>query len=168
MFDNIGTKVKGLATLVFVLGAIVSMVGGAAAGIGAGGFGGFMLFLIIVGVGIVSAYLSVMLLYAFGDLVEKTQRNAEYLSYISEVIGNVDVNIVEIANGKSGAKQNAPSTGSQSYTNNAAPANTSGKLARIANSMNTNGAASKWRCSECDTSNDGATSVCRGCGKSRW
>ncbi len=167
MFDNIGGKVKGLAQLVFALGVIIGIVAAAVAGVSAGGFGGIVLFIVILGISIVAAYLNVMLLYAFGDLVENTQRNAEYLSYISEVIGNIDVNVVEIANGESGEDKNNPSAGGQSRASSVMPANASAKLARIANSMNVGGAASKWRCSECDTSNDGATSVCRGCGKLR-
>lgn len=144
MFDNIGEKIKGLAKLCFGLCLFLGIVLGIVAGIAAKGFAGFLLFLVISVVSGVVGYLSVMILYAFGDLVANTEHIRRYVFKISNG---------EIVNER-------VSVGQVTY-----PVRTnSGKsnLESVANSMNNEG---EWRCSNCDLKNAKDAKFCRGCGK---
>ena len=87
MFKEIGKKIKGLAKILFVLGIIISVICGIASCTGIVGtvtiasgadapepaalIIGIIAFLIVLLVGILISYLSVLFTYAFGELVDK-------------------------------------------------------------------------------------------------
>ena len=71
MFENIGGKLKAAALGVFILEIIGTVAASIFAAIKSGGFD-FVMFLIVLVVGIVVSYLSVVMLYAFGELVENS------------------------------------------------------------------------------------------------
>lgn len=69
MFENIGSKLKNAAKVVFAVGSIVSAVG--ALVIGANSDNGYMILLavLVLGIGIVGAWIAACLVYGFGELV---------------------------------------------------------------------------------------------------
>lgn len=87
MFKEIGKKIKGLAKILFVLGIIISVICGIASCTGIVGAAtiasgadvpepaaliiGIIAFLIVLLIGILISYLSVLFTYAFGELVDK-------------------------------------------------------------------------------------------------
>ncbi|MBQ9188639.1 MAG: hypothetical protein IJ138_04880 [Clostridia bacterium] len=75
MFTDIGAKVKGLAKTIFVILVIAVFVAAVAIIIMTSGEGmGFLIALLVVVVGILISWLSVLLLYAFGELVDNSTR----------------------------------------------------------------------------------------------
>ena len=79
MFDNIGEKIKELALSIFVIEVIAAVVSGIFL-IFSGGDGLIIGGIITIIVGIAVAYLSVILIYAFGELVENSSIIANYIS----------------------------------------------------------------------------------------
>lgn len=71
MFNNIGSKIKTIAVVFFTL-EMIGIIISAFAALFAGGSEGFILGAIIFVVGFMAAYLSVVLIYAFGELVENS------------------------------------------------------------------------------------------------
>ncbi len=84
MFKEIGKKIKGLAKILFVLGIIISVICGIVSCTGIVGTAtiadapepaaliiGIIAFLIVLLIGILISYLSVLFTYAFGELVDK-------------------------------------------------------------------------------------------------
>ena len=71
MFDNIGGKIKTLAEVVFVLNIIATFILAICAAVFSYELG-FLWFLIVMVSGIVLAYVSVLIFYAFGELVENS------------------------------------------------------------------------------------------------
>lgn len=78
MFENIGSKIKGVAKIFFAVGCIIAVVIGSiiseVADIGT------IIPYIVMLVGIVLSWLSTMLLYGFGQLVENSDICAELMS----------------------------------------------------------------------------------------
>ncbi len=79
MFDNVGEKIQKIAKIIYYLGVVGSVVVGFIAFVCACLteddtiiFLGLLAAGVIIGVGILMSYLSVIVLYAFGDLVENT------------------------------------------------------------------------------------------------
>lgn len=75
MFDHIGTKVKKLAKVFFIIGCIIAVIGGSAL-INVVGIVGFL----VIPAGIVLAWISTFLLYAFGQLVENSDIQTELMA----------------------------------------------------------------------------------------
>lgn len=81
MFENIGKKIKSLCKVVFyvlsacaVMGGLIAFISPIANGADAGPILlGFLLMFVISALGIFLAWLIVMLLYAFGELVDANQ-----------------------------------------------------------------------------------------------
>lgn len=72
MFDNIGGKMKGIASTSFLLGAVGACALGVAVKTIFRGREGVLVGLIIAGFGIAIAYFNSIRLYAYGQLVENT------------------------------------------------------------------------------------------------
>lgn len=76
MFDNIGGKLKTLAVILFIIGVVASLVCAIAFGITVDRWGdadfNFWLFLLILVAGCIGSYIGVLMLYAFGQLVENS------------------------------------------------------------------------------------------------
>ena len=143
MFNNIGGKIKGYAKTIFALQVIVAIIAAIAFWVNIGGFGGFMAFLFGGALMIVFAYLSVMFIYAFGELVETT-------SNIYRKLNNNNTTTSYFYNTtENSGKASEP----QSY--------------RSQIPVNRTNSGQKWRCSVCDTENDPATSFCTQCGQAR-
>lgn len=80
MFDNIGRKIMGLASVIFWIGAICSGIGGLILFISilsGGGAGRFFLGLfigaIVAGLGILFSWLSTLMLYGQGRLIDNSE-----------------------------------------------------------------------------------------------
>ena len=72
MFDNIGGKIKSWAERIFTIQVIVSIVGGIIIFGLHVGLPALLLSLLVIVIGVFSAWLSFLFLYAFGQLVENS------------------------------------------------------------------------------------------------
>lgn len=74
MFKNVGKVIKGIAKFIFVIDLLAVLISAiiALAGFIDGGESGIgvLVFILILGVGFIISYLSVMMLYAFGSIVD--------------------------------------------------------------------------------------------------
>ena len=95
MFQNIGKKIKTAAIVIMIVGIVLSVLGGLFAFWG--GYLGFdfitalVSFIMIASLGILGSWLSVFILYGFGELVDQsmamTQRQEEILRLLKEQKG---------------------------------------------------------------------------------
>lgn len=77
LYENIGEKIKALGKIVFGLGIAIFSLSGLIVFIGLVGSMGFVAFLMgvgIIAVGIITAYISSMFLYGFGELISNSQK----------------------------------------------------------------------------------------------
>ena len=81
MFENAGSKVKTLAIVSFTLTVILSAIGGILTITTGGGFAG----IVIIFCGILSAWISSVVLYAIGETAEKCE-------YMSEALAELRLN----------------------------------------------------------------------------
>ena len=95
MFQNIGKKIKTVAIVIMIVGIVLSVLGGLVAffeeySVG-NIFSAFLTFLTVAGLGILFSWLSVFILYGFGELVDQsmtmTQRQEEILRLLKEQQG---------------------------------------------------------------------------------
>ena len=68
MYDNIGGKIKGLATTIFIVQAVLTVIAGL--GIMAAGDEMILIGLLVMVLGPFSAWISSWLLYGFGELID--------------------------------------------------------------------------------------------------
>lgn len=147
MFDNIGGKIKGYAKIIFAIFVIAGIIGAIATWILVGGFGGFMLFLVVGAFSIIAAYLSVMFIYAFGDLVE----NSEYIRKNTEEIYNINYETYSKIYDATTKEDTAPIN-----------------LGTIQSTVKTdNTPLGGWVCKKCDTRNNEGVKYCKSCGADR-
>lgn len=92
MFQNIGKKIKTVAIVIMITGILLAVLGGLVAffeeySVG-NIFSAFLTFLTVAGLGILFSWLSVFILYGFGELVDQsmvmTQRQEEILRLLKE------------------------------------------------------------------------------------
>lgn len=86
MYNNIGGKIKGSAIAVFIIGAIASIIVGIAALSDDSNSGDVESIILLLILGPVAAWISSWSLYAFGELVENSQINAENTTEIKNYI----------------------------------------------------------------------------------
>lgn len=147
MFGNIGGKIKGYAKIIFAIFVIAGIIGAIVTWIGIGGLGGFVLFLVVGALSILAAYLSVMFIYAFGDLVE----NSAYIRKNTEEIYNINYRTYS-KNDTTTAKKNTAPINHGTLQSNVKPDNKP---------------LGGWICKKCDTRNDEGVKYCKGCGADR-
>ncbi len=75
MYNNAGGKIKGLATVIVAIGMIASVILGIVAM-----FGNFFAGLLTAAIGCLSAWLSGLMMAAFGELVENSYKILQILS----------------------------------------------------------------------------------------
>lgn len=86
MFDHIGSKIKVLATIIYVLGVILAVLLGIILMLNdVIGYG-----LLVIAIGFLLSYLNVIMLYAFGQLVENSDTVVQILKEIREQDGQWD------------------------------------------------------------------------------
>lgn len=102
MFDNIGGKMKGIASTAFLLGAIGACALGVAIKAAFRGKEGILVGLIIAGLGVALAYFNSIRLYAYGQLVENTDIAVGQLREIRGQIGK-EIESATFQEAKSGA-----------------------------------------------------------------
>lgn len=141
MFDNIGEKIKGYAKFIFAIYVIAGVIGAIVTWVAVGGFGGFLLFLLVAAFSVIIGYLSVMFVYAFGDLVENTAR----IRKNTEEIYNIDYETYSHIYDRDAKKNTANPTPISSNVHY----------------------SSSWRCSVCDVQNNAEDKFCKGCGSVR-
>jgi len=150
MFDHVGRKIMRLAQIMFwgglilsgILGGMVFVAGGSDATLSYAGRQiargpGWLVGSLFILLGCLSSWLCSMFVYAFGDLVEKTQQNHDYLKSL--------VRAVQPASGSPAAAAFQPAT-AQAET----PVTPEGEQ--------------RWLCPKCGVYNDAQTSVCHMCG----
>ena len=96
MFENIGSKIRGLARLILLVGVMLSAIAMIGIWITGGGLSGrmngFMVFLfgLLMGaLGCLCAWVGAILIYGFGQLIEDTEtirHNTEDLQYEAEAL----------------------------------------------------------------------------------
>jgi hypothetical protein len=95
MFQNIGKKIKTVAIVIMITGILLAVLVGLVAffeeySVG-NIFSAFLTFLTVAGLGILFSWLSVFILYGFGELVDQsmamTQRQEEILRLLKEQKG---------------------------------------------------------------------------------
>ena len=94
MFDRIGSKIKGLSSIITWLGIIISCVSGFV--LISGGDEQILIGIIVMVVGSLMAWISSFLLYGFGELIEKTCIIAERLSLHPQMQSVQDVHNSEL------------------------------------------------------------------------
>ena len=115
MYENIGRKIKGLAIVVFAIMAILSVV--------AGVFmlfrdnGGFLIGILIAGIGILLSWVGTFFLYGFGQLIEntdilvyQTKNMSKNIEKISNNNVQKDVSNEKVAESIKSSNQSAPNT----------------------------------------------------------
>ena len=150
MFKNAGAKLMSLAKVIFGIYVAIFLIVAIAAGVTTGGVGGFFVFLISLLVGIVIAWLSTILLYAFGELCENTKAIREGMGYSAPQAQQVDF-------GQFG--QMASNFGN-SVSNAASNVGSRFQKAPQPQSM----AAAQWMCPNCGKPNGPENAFCTGCG----
>ncbi len=81
MFENIGSKIKGLAKTIFIILVIIVFMAVCAIIITSRGDSmSYLIALLTAVVGCVVSWLSVIILYAFGELVDNSTKIAESIS----------------------------------------------------------------------------------------
>jgi hypothetical protein len=168
MFENSGGKIKSFASILFAIMAVGGLIGGIVAAIAARSF---WLFLGVAIGSIVSAYVTSLFLYGFGDLIESSQNTAYTNKMIMDRLNHPDQDMRQTA----------------TYIPAAPPAATNGYTAPVAASyVSNNGSAQsaasqpvsafgtktamklpdgKWRCS-CGRINESYVSSCA-CGMNK-
>lgn len=141
MFDNIGEKIKELALSIFVIEIIATVISGIVM-IASGGDGLIIGGIVVIIVGIAASYLSVILIYAFGELVENSSVIANYIYEQNDANGRAPV--------VTGGADHAPGV-------------------FLTEAVGTPGHKIEpefWRCPRCGKSNHKTTGTC-GCGQSK-
>ena len=95
MFQNIGKKIKTVAIVIMIVGIVLSVLGGLFAFwegyLGFDFITALVSFIMIASLGILGSWLSVFILYGFGELVDQsmtmTQRQEEILRLLKEQQG---------------------------------------------------------------------------------
>ena len=96
MYDNIGSKIKGLAQVVFIVGAAVSFLVGFVLATADGNGGSVAMGIFYMILGPVLSWLCSLCLYGFGELIEK----------VSEIARNTGSGIKPMEQKKTNAQQN--------------------------------------------------------------
>ena len=86
MFQNIGKKIKIVAIVIMIVGIVLSVVGGLFAFwegyLGYDFITSIVIFVMITSLGILGSWLSVFILYGFGELVDQTMETNQRLEEI--------------------------------------------------------------------------------------
>ena len=101
MYDNIGSKIKGLSVTVAVVTAIACIITGIV--LMCSGDALFISGLLIAVIGSFSAWISSWLLYGFGELIEQTCNNTYYATQVLKI--RDDVTMIRKALSESNERQ---------------------------------------------------------------
>lgn len=160
MFKNIGRKIKSYAKVVFAIGVILSVISSlvGAFAVGAlladasgevflGILAGFFLFVVSAFISCLFAYLSVMFIYGYGDLID----NTEYIKkYTEDMYYRNSINRPATPVAPTPAPAPSPAPAPQP-----APRPTSQPVSKP---------AGPWRCTKCGGQNEPGDAFCRNCG----
>jgi hypothetical protein len=152
-FDNAGERIRGLAKALYIIGMIGSILSGIAIMISLGSlnfFVGVLTGALVAGLGVFAAYVSALMLAAYGVLVQKTEENKAVNQQILDLLKKQDI-------------QNNPPA---APTAPAAPAANRGWVAPPVRPSN--GSATVWKCDYCGTDNVGNNVICKKCGQYRY
>ena len=152
MFNNIGSKIKTIAVVFFTL-EMIGVIISALASLFAGGAEGFIIGVIIFVVGFMCAYLSVMLIYAFGELVENSAIIASNTSGMSGSSRHPFMNSGSTIGGANQVPINPNSTGSSMHP-----------LFRDEPPVKKDTTPDYWVCPNCGRANHKTAGTC-GCGQ---
>ena len=93
MFNFVGKKIKALAVVVFVMEVLISLAVGSNASSAFAEdslIGALLVFFLVVAVGVIAGWISVLVLYGFGELVdqsmEMTRRQEETHEALEEIL----------------------------------------------------------------------------------
>ena len=141
MFENIGDKIKSLATVLAVLGIVVYGIWGLVLITSVSFFTG----LLVIVLGSLVSWVGSFFMYGFGELIDK----------VCEIERNTR---------NSATKTTAPTTETPANTySNASNQGAGYSLSAMAAGRNTSGAP--WICRKCNTKNDAKQMHCKECGE---
>lgn len=161
MFENIGGKIKSLAVVMCGIGIVISVIGAIAFWCNhdpyyhptiAIGFG------VLIG-GCVGSWIGSFFTYGFGELIEMTQQNNQYLAQMAQQMEHQTEQLAQL------------SLGRRRRTGDEAPA----QSAVAQHTANTNASllgrstlpSGGWVCSKCAAKNTSMAMYCKECGQSR-
>ena len=159
MFDNIGSKIKSLASVIAWIGIIVSVLSGIVLCITQG----FVVGILVAGLGSLSAWIGSFMQYGFGQLIE----NSDYLVKVAKTThngGNGAIVYQHFAPVPPGAYQPTPQSVTSQYAPYAVP--TSPNISRTNNAANapSQQPSPSWICSSCGYTNRTTAHCCAQCG----
>lgn len=154
LFENIGEKIKALAKVVFVIGILISVIGGLVSSIALGsvmhGFAILVFFGSVV-VGVIAAYISSMFLYGFGELISNSKKLVENGNAPQEFNSNT-------ANTNISAEQQTANVSNNTTMSQPATKESEEKEAE----PNSN----EWKCPKCGKIHQNYVGTC-GCGEKK-
>lgn len=173
-FDNAGEKIKKYAIGIFIVEAIMAIIGGIGVVISICNASallvlvGLLAGIIVAAIGILVAYISALFLVAFGDLVQHTVDNHQTNKEILALLQKSNVPVVA-AQSATAAQDTAVNTNTvqqapriidpDAYSVGATP---------VAPVYKTTGVGTnQWVCAHCGTANSQNYSMCKKCGKYR-
>ena len=93
MYRNVGGKMKGCATILFVIDIIASVIGGTViARIFYRGMYFLLASVLFAGIGIIVSWLSLMALYGFGELIESNCQIRDSLKEVRRTLKQIEEN----------------------------------------------------------------------------
>lgn len=93
MYRNVGGKMKGCATILFVIDVIVSVIGGTViARLFFRGTNFLLASVLFAGIGILASWLSLMFLYGFGELIESNCQIRDCLKDVRRTLKQIAEN----------------------------------------------------------------------------
>lgn len=158
MFNNIGEKIKVYAKVVFAIGAIIGsivsivmffvMLEDAA-------FLGFLFLILGIPLSILSAFLSTMFIYGFGELIESSETTRRNTEEIYNVIYNIYTGKYDTSANKAPAVKTPINHGTIPATRHSASS--------VPVHMSDDGT---WECEKCGIRNPSSAKYCKGCNSS--
>ena len=162
MFKNAGARLMAFSKIMFILFSLGGLFGaiGAAASLGAitNKFVGFLAFIIVLAIGVLTAWISTIAIYAFGELCENVRAMREGMGYSEPEAEQMNFSqIGQMASNFGSSVSNAAS--------NVGSRINSSRQQRQPRSQSA--AASRWICPNCGKPNGAENTFCTGCGCTR-
>lgn len=158
MFDNIGGKIKVYAKVVFAIGAIVGSIVSIVmffVMLDEAAFLGFLWLILGIPLSILTAFLSTMFIYGFGELIENSERTRRNTEEIYNAVYNIYTGKYD-----TGAKR---ASAVKTPINHGTIPATSHCPSSVPVHMSDDGT---WECEKCGMRNPSSVKYCKGCNSS--
>ncbi|MCR5122545.1 MAG: hypothetical protein K6B74_09030 [Ruminococcus sp.] len=172
MFKNAGAKLMSLSKVIFGIYAALGVLSAIGIAIGVGSSTNFLIGLIVFVVGgavsILIAWLSTIMLYAFGELCENIRNMREGMGYTAPQEANLSQMANEFGSTMSSAASHIGSAANQfGNTVGNAASQMGARFNQKQQNQTQSMAASQWICPNCGKPNGPENAFCTGCGCTR-